>query len=318
MKVPGRRTRTRRPLPYSAGTAGPSGTNSTSGTSASGPRTLWCVDLRAAEATWSQRPVEEVRDLSRGGRLGALLSDLDLDPRRSLRHNARTLQPSRARQLFDALCEELADAVLHDVPQPVWAALLPLLAPHGSGESPYPRDEEPAWLPGEGGAAEPPRAEGLVLLAEGRLAAEAAAVACSRVISGADEQPVSPATRAPASPAASATSTSGGASTTPTSASGGARPARTSGPPRASRPPPSPPQARATDSGAPSPPRKAPPAVPPLPHSGARWNTLPRDAPAPEGGLAPLEAPLWTEVLAEVLAMLEAVRDRNRVLLIEA
>lgn len=203
---PRRRSRTRRPLPYS----------DPAGKDRSGPRSLWCVDLRSVEAAWSQRPLEEVRFASRGGRLTALLAEMDLDPRRSVRHNARTLQPERARELFDALCEEFAEAVLHDVPESLCRALLPLLCPHGSGECPYPREGN---LPQDEG--DPP-AGGLVLLTEGSLSAEAAALACSR----------------------------------------------------ASSPP---------------------------------------DLPKEE-----IDQVLWTDVLGAVLPMLEAVRDRNRVLLIDA
>lgn len=323
MKAPGRRARTRRPLPYSAAHSPP------------GPRSLWCVDLRAAEAAWSQRPVEEIRFLSRGGRLGALLSGLDLDPRRSLRHNARVLGPARARQLFDALCEELADAVLYDIPRAVWVSLLPLLAPHGSGESPYPREEEDAWLPSPAPAG--PREEGLVLIAEGRLAAEAAAVACSRAITTGSDDPARAAAAPPpipaAAPAGRGRPDAAPPPAPPTSAAPGARPARTSRPPEA-RPEHQPearpehqPEARGEAGRAARPAasgKKEGPAAagPPPPLSGGRspnvWNTLPRDAPLPPEGSGALEAPLWTEVLAEVLAMLEAVRDRSRVLLIEA
>ncbi len=158
--APRRRSRIRRALPYS--------TPDSDG----GPRTLYCVDLRAVEAAWSLRPLVEVRFASRGGRLGALFAQMDLDPRRSVRHNARTLTPARARDLFDALCEELADSVIHDVPAEVWRGLLPLLVPHGSGECPYPK--EPLLPQGD------TLAGGLVMLTEGALAAEAAAVACSR------------------------------------------------------------------------------------------------------------------------------------------
>jgi hypothetical protein len=144
------------------------------GAQGEGPRSLFCVDLRAVETTWAQRPLEEVRHMSRGGRLSQICAGLDLDPRRSLARNAAGLMPARAQQLFDALCEELADAALYDVPRSVWLALLPLLAPHGHGESPYPGD---AALP----SGEALR-EGLVVLAEGRVSAETATVALSSAV----------------------------------------------------------------------------------------------------------------------------------------
>ncbi|MCS6913145.1 MAG: hypothetical protein RMK29_17620 [Myxococcales bacterium] len=150
-----RRIRPRRPLPF------------TSPSSTPGPRSLLCVDLRTADMVWSQRPIQDIRHACRGGRLGWLLAELDVDPRCTLQRTAHTLHPARACQLFDALCEEVAESMLHDVPYAVCRSLLPLLAPHGSAECPYPPDCAPPAGP----------VEGLVVLVEGRLAAESAAVA---------------------------------------------------------------------------------------------------------------------------------------------
>lgn len=139
-----------------------------------GPRSLWCVDLRSVESTWAQRPVEELRPLGRGGRLSALFSEMDLDPRHSLQRNTRSLGTARIQRLFDALCEELAESVLYDLPEAVWRPLLPLICPHAGHEggalSPYPKEAE--GLDGEG--------ESLVILAEGRLHAETATLLLSR------------------------------------------------------------------------------------------------------------------------------------------
>lgn len=162
-----RRRRPERALPVSAGkTLG-----------SLGPRSLWCVDLRSVESTWAQRPVEELRPLGRGGRLSALFAEMDLDPRHSLQRNTRSLGTARIQRLFDALCEELAESVLYDLPEGVWRPLLPLLCPHespqGGAYSPYPKEAE--GLDGEG--------ETLVILAEGRLHAETAALLISRSLS---------------------------------------------------------------------------------------------------------------------------------------
>jgi hypothetical protein len=159
-----RRRRPDRPLPTAKGR--PEGSL--------GPRSLWCVDLRSVESTWAQRPVEELRPLGRGGRLSALFAEMDLDPRYSLQRNTRALGTTRIQRLFEALCEELSESVLYDVPECVWRPLLPLICPHDSpqagGFSPYPREAE--GLDGEG--------ETLIILAEGRLHAETAMMLLSR------------------------------------------------------------------------------------------------------------------------------------------
>ena len=132
------------------------------------PRSFLCVDLRGVENHWNQKPVDELRSLSRGSRLGAMLTTLDLDPRQPLGKNSQRLSIARAFALFDALCEELADAMLFDVPAVAWRPLVSILAPTDSAESPYPKELQ--------AAASDEREEGLLLLLEGRLAAEAASV----------------------------------------------------------------------------------------------------------------------------------------------
>lgn len=215
-----RRVRPSRPLPYAGG-----------GAADQGPRSIFSVDMRVVDVAWTARPLDEIRAASRGGRLSLLFGGMDLDPRRSLQRNARTLSPARAQQLFDALCEELAEAVIYDVPRAVWVALLPLLLPHASGESPYPLDG--TLPPGDA------LRDGLVVICEGRLMAESALVALS--------------------------------------------PARS--PPR--------PIPHATDPG-----------------GEAKDTAEPADD--------PVDAVLWSEILTALLPMLEAVRDQQRALLIEA
>jgi hypothetical protein len=79
-------------------------------------------------------------------------------------------QPERAFALFDALCEELADLGAVRCPRCQRGdRCLSILAPSDSAESPYPKDLHTATLDASG--------EGLLLLVEGRLAAETAAVA---------------------------------------------------------------------------------------------------------------------------------------------
>lgn len=175
MKLPAaRRRRPSRPLPASGGA------------SSLGLRSLWCLDLRAVESAWNQRPLEELRYLGRGGRLGALFAAMDMDPRYPLSRNVQLLLPVRIQRLFDALCEEMAESVLHDVPPSVWRPLLPLLCPQGTALSPYPKEAD------EGEVA----TEGLLLLAEGKLHAETAVLQVSRAVSppreGSDAAPVDP------------------------------------------------------------------------------------------------------------------------------
>lgn len=157
---PTRRRRAERSLPGVAQTA----------VSAQGLRSLYCLDMRALEQTWQDRPLRDLRTQCKGGRLSALLSDMDLDPRHSLERNVRGLSGPRMRILFDALCEELAEFVLHDIPEVAWRALLPLVCPQRVALSPY-----PDGLEAEGGIG-----EGLVLLVEGKNAAELASQICGR------------------------------------------------------------------------------------------------------------------------------------------
>lgn len=161
-----RRRRPERALPAYAGKA----------LGSLGPRSLWCVDLRSVESTWAQRPIEELRPLGRGGRLSALFAAMDLDPRHSLQRNTRSIGTARIQRLFEALCEELAESVLYDLPEGVWRPLIPLVCPHASPQggaySPYPKEAE--GLDGEG--------ETLIILAEGRLHAETATLLLSRSV----------------------------------------------------------------------------------------------------------------------------------------
>lgn len=156
-----RRRRPDRPLPSQASAA--------AGTL--GPRTLLCLDLRAVDSAWTQRPIEELRYLGRGGRLGALFSQMDIDPRYPLSRNIAQLLPVRIARLFEALCEEMAESSLPDVPEPVWRLLLPLICPQGNAQSPYPKEADV-----------PSGQEGLLLLAEGRLHAETATLLVSRAV----------------------------------------------------------------------------------------------------------------------------------------
>ncbi len=155
MKPPAVRKR-RLESPLSALLSGPVGT--------AGPRTIWGLDLRAVDNTWTQRSLEELRDLGRGGRLGVLFAEMDMDPRYPLSHNSQRLLPARIARLFDALCEEMAESVLYDVPESIWRPLLPLLCPNGRVHSPYPKEVDSSDS----------QREGLLLLAEGRLNAETA------------------------------------------------------------------------------------------------------------------------------------------------
>lgn len=131
--------------------------------------------------------MQELRNLGVGGRLGALFAEMDLDPRHPLSRNIHQLMPARIQRLYDALCEELAESAIYDVPEPVWRTLLPLLCPHGVAQSPYPKEAE---------TADDGQKEGLVLLAEGRLHAETAALLCSRAVTpplgGSDSDPIDP------------------------------------------------------------------------------------------------------------------------------
>jgi hypothetical protein len=132
-----------------------------------------CLDLRAVDTAWVQRPIEELRYLGRGGRLGALFAEMDMDPRYPLSRNIQRLLPLRIQGIFEALCEEMAESAISDVPESVWRPLLPLLCPQGVGQSPYPKEVEGLEA----------NTEGLVLLAEGRLHAETATLLCSRAVS---------------------------------------------------------------------------------------------------------------------------------------
>ena len=138
-----------------------------------GPRTFLCLDLQAVDSAWAKRPLEALRYFGRGGRLGALFSEMDLDPRYPLARNAYRLQSSRVAKLFETLCEAMAESVLDDVPEAAWRPLLAMLCPHGSAQSPYPEDVK----------IEEAGSDGLILLAEGHLAAETAALFLSRAVS---------------------------------------------------------------------------------------------------------------------------------------
>lgn len=133
---------------------------------ASSTRSFFCVDLRAVENHFQQKTLEELRQQGRGSRLGALLSTLDLDPRYPLQKNLHRWPQNRAFAVFEALCEEMADTVLFDVPQTAWRPLLALLLPGGVAEAPYPKElmRETA----------DEKSEGMLLLLEDRFAAESA------------------------------------------------------------------------------------------------------------------------------------------------
>jgi hypothetical protein len=101
-----------------------------------------------------------------------MFAEMDMDPRYPLSRNIQRMPPSRIQRLFEALCEEMAESVLPDVPEPVWRGLLPLVCPQGTALSPYPKEAEAEA-----------KTECLVLLAEGRLHAETAVLLCSRALS---------------------------------------------------------------------------------------------------------------------------------------